>query len=99
MERYYNEFNQLLQKIKNCKISKEEVRNYLVNYIDCEYIYNTDDTLLSDIFFTLKHFSMGEEDITNEEIRYFLECLNGERTHSFDEKMELLHSKIFISIP
>lgn len=50
MEKYYNEFNQLLQKIKNCKISKEELRSYLVNNIDCEYIYNTDDTLLSDVF-------------------------------------------------
>lgn len=70
-----------------------ELGKYLISSIDDDYICDGDDTLLSDIFFTLKHCSWGEEDIRQEEIEYFLECLKGSMNHSFDQKFEWLNNR------
>ena len=90
MKKYYNDFRVLLNKVKNNKISKIELNNCLMKYFDCEYIYNSNDTLLSDIFFTLKHFALGEDDITNDEIKYFNMCLLGIEAHSFEKKINFI---------
>jgi hypothetical protein len=89
MNKYYSEFTILLSEIKNKEVLKEMINEYLVNLIDCEYIYESDDSLLSDVYFTLKHYAIGEEGITSEEIEYFLECLNGKKIHSFEDKMSI----------
>lgn len=92
MNKYYDVFIELLERVKFQEISNDELEECLITRVDCEYIYDSEDTLLSDIFFTLKHLAAEEEDITNEEINYFLECLQGLRRHSFDEKMKFLQN-------
>lgn len=93
MKKYYDEFEKILNKVKSGEINKSELNKYLVENIDCEYIYEGNDFLLSDIFFTLKHFALEEEDITQDEIEYFLECLKGHMKHSFTEKCEWLQNR------
>jgi hypothetical protein len=90
---YYNEFKEVLQLILQGTIDKNEILNYLIEKIDCELIYNTDDRLLSDIYFSLKHYATGEEMISKEEWMYFMDCLEGKRKFNFDEKMKKLSSK------
>lgn len=84
--KYYKEFEKLLLKTRDGKISKKEIQKYLIDNIDFEYVYDEDDSLLSDIFICLKHFASGEEDLTEREIEYLLKCLKGERIHSFEER-------------
>lgn len=94
MKKYYNELYELLKAIKMKKITRDKLNDYLLSSIDCEYIYEIEDTLLSDIYFTLKHYALHEEDITKKEVDYFLECLEGKRVHSFDDKLSILKNNL-----
>ena len=83
---YYNKFDKILRLILEDSIQKNELRNYLYENIDCEVIYDLDDTLISDIYFSLKHYVSGEENLSSKEIEYFIKCLNGEIKYSIDDK-------------
>ena len=52
-------------------------------------IYALDDMLLSDSYFSLLHYATGEEMLTDAEWKYFLDCLNGNRFYSLDEKLQM----------
>ena len=83
----YNEtFIDVIGKIINKKISKEELLNYLLDCIDCEKIYDSEDQILSDAYFSMKHYASGEEKIEEKEWIYLLECLKGENQYDIQEK-------------
>ena len=52
-------------------------------------IYASDDRLVTDSYFSLLHFAAGEEMITDAEMKYLLDCLNGNRIYSLDEKLKM----------
>ena len=62
---------------------------YLIDMFDCEKIYDSDDEMVTDAFFTLKHYASGEEDISKEEWLYFWDCLSGKCEYSVKEKMRI----------
>lgn len=39
------------------------------------------------LFFTLKHYASGEEEVSKDEWMYFLECLAGKREYNMETKM------------
>ena len=70
-------------------IDKNYLEEYLNDSLDCEKIYESDDALLTDVFFSLKHYASGEEEIGENEWLFFMECLLGERKYNLDEKMHI----------
>lgn len=70
-------------------MNKYEIMEYLINNFDCEKIYESDEELVTDAFFTLKHYASSEEDVSEGEWMYFLECLAGRREYNMEEKMSL----------
>ena len=81
---------ELLYSIKNNKISPSEVEEWLIKEINPEFIYTQEDTLLTDLYFTVLHFSFGEENISDSEFEYFKECIRGIRRHNLDEKNKFI---------
>ena len=54
-------------------------------------IYSSNDMLVTDSYFSLLHYATGEEMVTDAEWKYFLDCLNGNRVYSLDEKLQMLN--------
>ncbi len=52
-------------------------------------IYASDDMLITDSYFSLLHYASGEEIVTDTEWKYLLDCLNGDRGYSLDEKLHM----------
>ena len=48
-----------------------------------------DEELITDAFFTLKHYASGEEEVSKDEWMYFLECLAGKREYNMEAKMSI----------
>lgn len=86
---YYKEIKMLIEKIIKENIEKKELLEYLIDNFDCEAIYNSDDNLTTDVFFTLKHYASEEENVREEEWLYFLQCLEGQRKYNMKEKMAI----------
>ena len=42
--------------------------------------------IITDVFFSLKHYAEGEENIEQAEWIYLLECLEGKRTYNLEDK-------------
>lgn len=86
---YYNEFVEIIEKIIDGYVEKNLLQDYLMDMFDCEKIYDSDDELVSDVFFTLKHYASEEEDISKNEWMYFLDCLLGKCQYSIEEKIRI----------
>ena len=86
---YYYELIQMIKRILSGTIDKTILAEYLIDSLDCEKVYESDDVLLTDVFFSIKHFASGEEEIGKEEWLYFMECLLGEREYNIAEKMRI----------
>ena len=80
---YHNEMEKIIEKVVKGDIDK----NVLMEYFDCEKIYDSDEELITDAFFTLKHYASGEEEVSKDEWMYFLECLAGKREYNMETKM------------
>ena len=88
---YYKEVVEIIELIlSNQFVPGEKLLNYLISTFDCEKIYNSEDMLLTDVFFTLKHYASGEEEVDRTEWIYFLECLNQKRVYKMEEKLDYL---------
>lgn len=86
---YYKEFKKIIESIIQKDLDREVLIDILLTTFDCEKIYESDDKLITDIYFSLKHFASGEEIIGDKEWLYFLDCLNEKRKYKFEEKMAL----------
>lgn len=49
--------------------------------------------MVTDAFFTLKHYASGEEDIFLEEWLYFLDCLEGRCKYNMKKKISISAKK------
>ena len=92
MNECYSIFRKILERYKTNEISKKEINTILTNEVDIEYVHNSNDTLASDLYYSLLHYSFGEDDFTIPEALYFLECLNGLRKHSFEDKFTICYN-------
>ena len=86
---YHNEIKRIIEKILKGEVDKYVLMEYLTNNFDCEKIYDSDEELVTDAYFTLKHYASGEEDVAENEWMYFLECLAGRSKYSIEEKMTI----------
>ncbi len=86
---YHNELRMIIEKVVKGDIEKYVLMDYLINNFDCEKIYDSDEKMVTDAFFTLKHYASGEENVKEEEWLYFLECLAGRREYSIEEKISI----------
>jgi hypothetical protein len=65
---------------------------------DCEKIYDSNEEVVTDAFFALKHYASGEEDVGEDEWLYFLECLTGRREYNMEEKMSIITESLISRI-
>ena len=86
---YHNEIKRIIEKILKGEVDKYVLMEYLTNNFDCEKIYDSDEELVTDAYFTLKHYASGEEDVAENEWMNFLECLAGRSKYSIEEKMNI----------
>lgn len=83
----------LLEKYIADEITKKEINTLLINEMDIELILDSNNSLMSDLYFSLLHYSIGEEGFTMSEAHYFLECLSGIRKHSYEDKFNNCYNK------
>lgn len=77
----------IIEKFLNKQLIKEQVAENLVHSVDCEEVYGINNLLISDSYFALSHII--EEDISDVELKYLLNCLSGQCEYSLDEKLKL----------
>ena len=87
---YHNEMKIIIEKVVKGDMDKYVLMEYLIDNFDCEKIYESDEEMITDAFFTLKHYASGEEDVCEKEWLYFLECLAGRREYNMEEKMSII---------
>lgn len=87
---YHNELKEIIEKVVNGDIDRDALIDYLINNFDWEKIYDSNEIMVSDAFFTLKHYASGEEDVGEDEWLYFVECLSGKREFNIEEKMSII---------
>ena len=83
------QMEKIIEKVVKGDIDKNVLMEYLIDDFDCEKIYDSDEELITDAFFTLKHYASGEEEVSKDEWMYFLECLAGEREYNMEAKMSI----------
>lgn len=84
---YYLKFIELINLILDDRITLDALNDMLMNEFDCENIYNAEDDLITDTYFTLKHFAIGEDEVPIKEWKYLKSCLEGKQIYSLIEKM------------
>ena len=77
----------IIEKFLNKQLTKEQVAENLVKSVDCEEVYGINNLLISDSYFALSHIL--EEHISDVELKYLLNCLNGQCEYSLEEKLKL----------
>lgn len=83
---YYSELIQIIDEILNGKIDRKNIGKYLIETFDYERIYDSDDELLTNAFFTLTHYASGEEEINKTEWTYLMDCLMGKSEFSIEKR-------------
>lgn len=76
----------IIKKYLEKQLTKEQVVENLILNVDCEKIYSSDNLLISDSYFALSHIL--EENIKNEELKYLMDCLEGRREYSLNDKLK-----------
>ena len=95
---YRNEIRKVIEKVLKGDINKHILMEYLINNFDCEKIYDSNEEVVTDAFFALKHYASGEEDVCEDEWLYFLECLTGRREYNMEEKMSIITESLISRI-
>ena len=87
---YEHELKKFIQSILEDTIFQSELRECLVQTIDCTKIYESEEPLTVDAFFALTHYAAGEEDISVKEWQYFSNCFDGRCQYGIDQKMKCI---------
>ena len=86
---YRTALKAIIERLLNVSLTRNKLWDEMLYSFDGEVICDAGDLLISDAYFTLMHFANGEEHIVRQEWEYFLECLNGIRTYSMEEKLKI----------
>ena len=86
---FHEELKQIIESVMEKGLSGKALTTVLTANINPAEIYESDDMLVTDAYFSLLHHAAGEETVTDAEWNYFLECLNGDRDYSLDEKLQM----------
>ena len=85
----YEELKQIIRSVLQQGLSGQQLMEALIANVNPTEIYASDDMLVTDSYFSLLHFATGEEMVTDTEWKYLLDCLNGNRIYSLDEKLKM----------
>ncbi len=91
----YEELKQIIRSVLQQGLSGQQLMEALIANVNPAKIYASDDMLVTDSYFSLLHYSTGEEQITGAEWNYFLDCLNGDRDYSLDERLQMTETNGF----
>ena len=85
----YEVLKQIIGSVMEQGLSGPVLMAALTANINPSEIYESDDMLVTDSYFSLLHFATGEEMVTDAEWKYFLDCLNGNRVYNLEEKLQM----------
>lgn len=83
---YDHELKTFIQAILTDTISPSQLTERLIHTIDWTKIYESEDQLTTGAFFALKHYATGEEDTSDIEWKYFINCFDGKCKYDMDQK-------------
>lgn len=86
---FYEELKQIILLVMNQGLSDQALMNMLIEKMNPTEIYTSDDMLVTDSYFSLLHYVSGEEMVMDDEWKYVLVCLNGDRSYSLDDKLQI----------
>ena len=86
---FHEELKQIIKFVMEQGLSGKALTAVLTAKINPAEIYESDDMLVTDAYFSLLHFATGEEMVTDAEWKYLLDCLNGNRIYSLNEKLKM----------
>ena len=91
---FYEELKQIIRLVLQQGLSGQALMDALTADVNPTEIYASDDMLAMDMlamdsYFSLLHYASGEEVVADAEWKYFLDCLNGNRVYSLDEKLQM----------
>ena len=86
---FYEELKQIIRLVLQQGLSGQALMDVLTADVNPTEIYASDDMLITDSYLSLLHYATGEEMVTDAEWKYLLDCLNGSRIYSFDEKLKM----------
>jgi hypothetical protein len=92
---FYEELKEIIRSVTEQGLSGQALMAVLAAIVNPTKIYASDDMLVTDSYFSLLHYSTGEEQITGAEWNYFLDCLNGDRDYSLDERLQMTETNGF----
>ncbi len=78
---YQEEFKSILCAITEDGLCGRELSDTVIQSIKPALIYESDDRLVTDLYFTIVHFAGGEEQVSASEWLYYLQCREGKRKH------------------
>ena len=78
---FHEELKQIIRSVLQQGLSGQSLMEVLTANVDPTEIYASDDMLA--------HYATGEEILKDAEWKYFLDCLNGNRVYSLDEKLQM----------
>ena len=87
---FYEELKQIISFVLQQGLSGQSLIEALTANVNPTEIYASDDMLVTDSYFSLLHYAIGEEIVTDAEWKYFLDCLNGNRVYNLDEKLQMI---------
>ena len=76
---FYEELKHIIRSVLEQGLGGQSLMEVLTANINPTEIYASDDMLVTDSYFSLLHYAIGEEIVTDAEWKYFLDCLNGNR--------------------
>ena len=82
---------EIVSRIVSKTISKTEIREKVQNELETKDIWESDNFLITDCYYALKH--IDEEEISIYEWKYFLECFKGHRKYDLKEKIKFISYK------
>ena len=88
----YEEFKSLIGAVLHQGLRGEALADALAMSVECGKIYESEDRLATDVYFSLLHYAAGEEEMPPAEREYFLDCLNGDREYNREDKLDLIRS-------
>lgn len=78
---------EIIKKYLSKSIDEHQTVMELVMRLNPEEIYNiTDEPMITDCYFAIKHLEEEGFETTKAELQYFLECFTGIRQYNLDEK-------------
>jgi len=78
---YQEEFKDIIRAVLNDGLCGSKLSDTVIQSIKPAEIYESDDRLVTDLYFAIMHFAGGEEHISSAEWLYYLQCMEGKRKH------------------